>query len=108
MFNRCTYIDIEKSSLSAQGSNRLVDLNKDAGYINLPYHDLASFNQYPSKHDYDTDSNQYLDKGISPYGILVGFPTSIRGFSLLPTPIDASSFGVLKTNIFIKQPPTRL
>ena len=108
MFNRCTNIYIDKSSLSAQWSNRLVEPNKDAGYINLPYHDLASLNQYPLQHDYDTDNNQYLDKGISPYGISVGFPTSIRGFSLLPTPIGASSFGVLKTNIFIKQTPTRL
>jgi hypothetical protein len=108
MFNRCTNIYIDKSSLSAQWSNRLVEPNKDAGFINLPYHDLASFNQYPSQHDNDTDSNQYLDKGIYPYGISVIFPTSIWGFSLLLTPTDAGSFWVLKTNIFIKQTTTRL
>ncbi len=74
MFNRCTYSYIGNKTSTIRRSNQLFKSEKNA--VQLTQH-------YPSKR-------------ISPYGISVSFPMSIWGFSLLHTPNDAASFGVIK------------
>jgi hypothetical protein len=99
MFNRCTYIDIDKRFTSSQGVSRLNEPNRDSVFIYLQYHDISAFNQYHSQHYNDPCSNQYLPKRISPDGLMVNFPSTIWGFSLLHTPFSAGSFGVLNKNL---------
>jgi hypothetical protein len=74
MFNRCTYSYIGNKTSTIQRSNQLFKSEKNSVQLTK---------QYPSKR-------------ISPYGISVSFPMSIRGFSLLHTPTEAHSFGVIK------------
>jgi hypothetical protein len=99
MFNRCTYIDIDKRRTSAQGVSRLREPNRDSVFIYRQYHDISAFNQYQTQHFSDPTYNQYLPKRISPNGIMVSFPTTIWGFSLLHTHFSAGSFGVLNKNL---------
>jgi hypothetical protein len=108
MTNRCTYICFGKKLAISQIGNGQLESRKDSVSRNLQRNDLPFPIQYPSQQYTDTASKLYHDKRISPYGFSVSFPTSIWGFSLLQTPYDATSFGVLKSNIFIQQPANRL
>ena len=108
MINRCTYIYFGKKSNISQRATRKLESSKDSAARNLQCNDLPFPIHYPSQQYTDTAGNLYYDKRISPYGFSVSFPTSIWGFSLLQTPYDATSFGVLKSNIFIQQPANRL
>jgi hypothetical protein len=74
MFNRCTYSYIGHKTSTIRRSHQL--FKSENNLVQLTQH--------------------YTSKRISPYGISVSFPMSIRGFSLLHTPNDAHSFGVIK------------
>ena len=108
MINRCTYICFGKKSAISQSGKRQLESSKDSVSRNLQCNDLPIPIHYQSHQYTDTASNLCNDKRISPYGFSVSFPTSFWGFFLLHTPNEATSFGVLKSNIFIKQPANRL
>jgi hypothetical protein len=108
MINRCTYICFGKKSNISQRANRKLESSKDSAARNLQCNDLPFPIHYSTQQFTDTASNLYYDKRISPYRFSVSFPTSIWGFSLLHKPGYATSFGVLKSNIFIQQPANRL
>jgi hypothetical protein len=106
MANRSTYLFTGNHFSSALSTNRIVESHKEAVFIHMQYNDLGPFNPTRSYDANNIASNLFNNQRISPYGFSVSFPTSIWGFSLLHTPNKATSFGVLKSNIFIKQPLT--
>jgi hypothetical protein len=101
MLNRCTYIYIGKYSFPPKRGNRKIELSKDLVSQHLNCHGLRLLNQDPLQYDFHRSTNEYNPNRISPSGISVCFPTSIWGFSLLHTLIDACSFGLL--NNYLRQ-----